>query len=123
MKGRTYLCIVAFVVLAAASTRLLAQDGLFFSATPPLVVRFDKTEGMKLTKTTSKILHGITLHATVDGKEISQVIIDTIQPDATVLLDGLALMANNGELTKLFFTPGSTITCTNYSKPLLVPAP
>ncbi len=123
MKSRIYFCFVAGVLLGTNHPRALAQDGLIFSAQPPLVVRFDKSAGMKVTNTTSKILHGITLRSTVDGKEVSRVIIDTIQADATVLLDGETLMANNGELAEQFFTPGATITCTNYSKPLPVPPP
>ena len=104
---------------------LCAQDGYLFSAKPPLVIRFDRelgSPGMKFTNTSSSILHGVTVNVVVKGQKVTRVIIDTIAPDATYLVSVEEIAANNGELATLFWTPGAGITCTNYSKPIPVPA-
>ena len=84
-----------------------AQDGLLFSAQPPLVFRSD---GLKVyfTNTSDQILHGITLHNDNKGEKTSTVIIDTIEPHKTAMLEwNISVPVSE-----------PTVTCTNYSKPL-----
>ena len=95
----------------------LAQDGWLFSATPPIVVRYDNNEGsFHFTNTSDAPIHGVTLHGvTLHGDEISRVIIDTIEPHKTVSFDGGTSIPSG-----LIVLGKMTITCTNYSKPLKV---
>jgi len=89
---------------------LLAQDGWLFSASPPIVVRYDSNEGaVHFTNTSDVTIHGVTLH----NGEKHRVIIDTIEPHKTVAVD---LASVSG----LMIYGEMTITCTNYSKPLKV---
>jgi hypothetical protein len=100
---------VAYLILMAAlSTTALAQDGWLFSATPPIIMRYDGSAAFNFTNTGDATIHGVTLH---NGKE-HRMIIDTIEPHKTVsvaLSDLWWLVA--GEMT---------VTCVNYSKPLKV---
>src|SRR5438309_1939264 len=102
---------VAYLILMAALPVVtLAQDGWLFSATPPIVVRFDGNEiAYHFTNTSDAPIHGVTAH---NGEKF-RVIIDTIEPHKTVsvepwILSGIVVF---GEMT---------VTCTNYSKPLKV---
>jgi len=101
-----------FTLLALALlplSHMEGQNGMFFSAQPPIVVR-PSTNDFKIyfTNTGDKVLHGITLTSGNDTRS-SRVIIDTIQPHATVAIDFIGEIYLNAELT-----------CTNYSKPLPV---
>ncbi|MEI7774415.1 MAG: hypothetical protein WCK17_06535 [Verrucomicrobiota bacterium] len=103
------LILSSFLAFLAASST--AQDGLFTSAQPPIVVRLGVDDGkVYFTNTGEKVLHGITMNTKdKDGKKSSKVIIDTIDPHKTVAIPFLLKL----------FVEGTTLTCTNYSKPLV----
>jgi hypothetical protein len=102
----TTLAICACLVATSVS----AQDGWLFSAQPPIVARADFSQvKVYFTNTSEKVLHGITMHSKdKDGTTSSRIIIDTIEPHKTVAIDFIPEL----------FPDGTTITCTNYSKPL-----
>lgn len=84
------------------------------SAKPPIVVRFDGYE-FHFTDTSDHVLHGIRINSEKDGKTLSTVVIDTIEPHKTAVVD--LGQAGNGVIEG---TPlrEATITCVNYSKPI-----
>jgi len=100
-----------FVCIFTAST-VRAQDGLVFSAQPPIVARLGSGDGkVYFTNTGDKVLHGITVNNKDDkGNITSKVIIDTIEPHKTVAIDFAAELLINDP----------TLTCKNYSKRLPV---
>jgi hypothetical protein len=109
--GMNSLRSVAYLILMAVLSSVApAQDGWLFSATPPIVVRFDSSDStLHFTNTSDAPIHGVTLH---NGQE-HRVIIDTIEPHKTALVD-LAI------LTGLVVAGETAVTCINYSKPLKV---
>src|SRR6266581_3113569 len=84
--------IAAVLPLMSANTAH-AQDNWLFSAKPPIVVRYDDASPYQFhfTNTSDKPIHGIKLHWTEDGKEFSWVIIDTIEPHKTELVEATTL--------------------------------
>jgi hypothetical protein len=105
LRSAAYLILMAALPMVA-----LAQDGWLFSATPPIVVRFDGNEAtLYFTNTSDAPIHGVTLH---NGQE-HRVIIDTIEPHKTASVN-LAI------LTGLIVARETAVTCANYSKPLKV---
>lgn len=110
MRPTNPLRSVSYLILMAALPMVaLAQDGWLFSATPPIVVRYDGECCFHFTNTSDAPIHGVTLH----NGEKSRVIIDTIGPHKTALVD-------LGAIPSGLVVNGGTITCTNYSKPLKV---
>jgi hypothetical protein len=105
----TYLRTLTVAALLCA-TPLSAQDGWLFSAQPPIVVRAAIAESkVYFTNTSDKPLHGITMKSKdKEDTKSSRVIIDTIEPHKTVAIDLLVELLSDD----------TTITCTNYSKPL-----
>ena len=113
------ICAITCLLLMYALP-LFAQDGWLLSATPPLVVRFDrKTVAINFTNTSDKVLHGIKLTSIKDGQTTSRVIIDTIQPHETFVMYSSEYLANDGMLYKQMLSDAS-LTCTDYSKPLRI---
>ena len=111
--------ITAFLVLFCTSP-IFAQDGWLLSATPPLVIRFDRpTVAVNFTNPSDKVLHGITLNTVKDGQKASRVIIDTIQPHATFSIFSPELMEHDGAFLKELLSD-SSVTCNDYSKPLKI---
>jgi hypothetical protein len=108
-KFMKYNLTALLIAMIAWHSTVSAQDGLVFSAQPPIVVRFDGR--VHFTNTSEKVLHGVTVNNKDDkGNKTSKVIIDTIEPHKTVTIDlAVEFLANN-----------PTLTCTNYSKPLPV---
>src|SRR6266446_2816374 len=77
-----------------------AQDGWLFSAQPPIVVRTGNDGRYYFTNTSDHALHGITIHNTDNGKETSEVLIDTIEPHKTAVLPvNVRFIINNPRLT------------------------
>jgi len=110
--------VACLILIAAGPVIVLAQDGWLLSATPPIVARYDFNGlAFHFTNTSDAPIHGVTLHHTEkDSTETSRIIIDTIGPHQTVLVDpsmsgGIGMFIN------------STVTCTNFSKPLKVKFP
>ncbi len=88
-----------------------------FAEAPPIIIRFDPANGVLVhfTNTSDKILYGITVTASEDGKDVSRVIVDSIEPHKTVTVSlGEAIAAGMRPLTKV------GITCKAYTKPLIV---
>lgn len=91
------------------------QDGWLFSATPPIVVRWDgSTSTFYFTNTSDAPIHGVTLHSKSNGESKSRVIIDTIEAHKTASVGSEIL----GDVVS-----EGTLTCTHYSKPLKIPFP
>jgi hypothetical protein len=111
--------IATAVAILFTAPACYAQDGWFFSAKPPIVVRLDgDTVSYHFTNTSDKPLHGVTINGVKDGQQQSVVIIDTIEPHKTVAVEMLRLInIAGGRLSD------ATLTCTDYSSPLkLIPA-
>jgi hypothetical protein len=109
---RIVTCVTISIALPVAA---VAQDGWLFSATPPIVVRWDGSEvAFNFTNTSDTPIHGVTLRTEKDGQKQSRVIIDTIEPHETVSVDATILAD---------VVSGATITCSKYSKPLKIPFP
>lgn len=85
-----------------------AQDGIIFSAKPPITVRYAINDlKVYLTNTSDKILHAVTVNNVwSDGKTVSKVIVDTIEPHKTVAVEWRVELVEG------------TLTCDKYSKPL-----
>ena len=115
-------------ILLFATAPAFSQDGWFFNATPPIVVRGIQDPGGRneptynFTNTSDKIIHGITLNwKNGQGIAQSRVIIDTIEPHKTetVVLDWAYV---SHEIPDNASKDSITVTCTNYSKPLNIDA-
>jgi hypothetical protein len=110
-----FLLAIAFI----SPSRAGAQDGWLFSASPPVVTRWDSQGfAFHFTNTSDKPLHGITLHTKKDDQDRSRVIIDTIAAHQTASVSALSDTTILGDVVS-----GATITCVDYSKPLKIQYP
>ena len=94
----------------------VAQDGWFTKASPPLVIQLSNSnQSVEFTNTSDNIVHGITLHKTVEGTDVSCVVVATIKPHETVTME-------ESRTTEDFFAKSPEteifVTCLNYSKPI-----
>ncbi len=106
------------LLFIAALPPVRAQDGWFFSASPPIVVRVDGVnDKVNLTNTSEEFLHRLTIHVRDSkGNVRGRVIADRIEPHKTVAID--FSMLPSGSLGRR-----TTFTCKNYSKPLKLKYP
>jgi hypothetical protein len=114
-----YLQFVAVTLGLSMGVTAYAQDGWLLSAKPPLIIRYDDTPNYQFhfTNTSEKAIHGIKLHWTQDGNERSWVIVDTIRPHETVLVQVTAL-EKCCDLDKHYRE--ATLTCDGYSSPIKI---
>lgn len=102
------LALLGFISLP----QVAAQDGWLFSASPPIVTRYEAHESaFHFTNTSDKPVHGVTLHTTKDGEARSRVIIDTIAAHETV---SVRVGSDPTILTDIVL--GASLTCVDYSK-------
>lgn len=108
----------SFLLVTLLVSSVYAKDGIFLSDIPPVVVRFSKW-GFEVTNTSDAIIHAVTLTSVTNGQKKSEVISNTLLPHTTLTLaqDDLAHTVN-----KIGFIKESkrSITCKDYSKPLLI---
>ncbi|MEP6821563.1 MAG: hypothetical protein ABI946_04355 [Chthoniobacterales bacterium] len=112
MKTPRFVSILFTTLALSISSPLSAQDGWFFSAQPPIVIRFADLK-VYFTNTGDKVLHGVTVTSIdKDKNKSSRVIIDTIEPHKTAVVD-----------FAVEFVLDASLTCTDYSKPLPIKYP
>ena len=130
-KTAALLCATRVWVLFGAGwistlpTITSAKDGLFFSAKPPVSVKFksssyDGKPYIEIWNTSDSILHDITFSSSMDGERRSVVVLDVLKPHIGVPIRGSELNVLRDKLGVMGPWDKITVTCVDHSSPLVV---
>ena len=104
---------------------VIAKDGIFFSAKPPVSVKFRNFDGeptIEVWNTSDSIIHDVTFSRVVDGEKRSVVVLDIVHPHLYQVLGGSSLANLQEKLGPIGPRSGFSVTCTDHSSPLEVDA-
>ncbi len=114
------LCIAGISLLSGCGS---AKDGMFFSAKPPVSVKFRNYDGrfeIEVWNTSDSIIHDVTFSRVVDGEKRSVVVLDIVHPHLYGTLGAPTIAKMMEKLGAIGPGSGVSVTCHDHSSPLSI---